>query len=191
MNAGLQYIPASPSSRCTGGPSTGQRLSAQNSPSTRSKRPNRGTTSVHSTCGWTSSCRRAGQRPLNPPTRPEHAPKRPPLGASGRPPPPNRDRGRISGHASHTPRARSPPPQLPTFCGAHPPNGVPGPPVPVPGRSSTKKEKSVSRFPKNAHGHIMCWRWAVGGWSPLAVGGWWELAVGGWWSLGAVPKGGP
>ena len=43
-----------------------------------------------------------------------------------------------------------------------------------------KKRRSVPvpRFPKNAHGHTMCWRLAVGGWR-LAVGDWRLVAVDG------------
>ena len=69
-----------------------------------------------------------------------------------------------------------------------------GPKIPwspsLAGRSLTKKKKRsvpVPRFPKNAHGHTMCWRLAVGGWR-LAVGGWWRLVVGNWWLM-AVSSG--
>ena len=34
-----------------------------------------------------------------------------------------------------------------------------------------KRSVPVPRFPKNAHGHTMCWRLAVGGWRLMAVGG--------------------
>ena len=47
-----------------------------------------------------------------------------------------------------------------------------------------KKSVPLHSFPKKAHVHTMCWRWAVGGWR-LATGGWWRLvAVGGSWWLG-------
>ena len=49
------------------------------------------------------------------------------------------------------------------------------------GPQRRRKKVPVPRFSKNARGHTMCWRWAVGGWR-LATGGWWRLAaVGGGW----------
>ena len=50
------------------------------------------------------------------------------------------------------------------------------------GPQQGKKSVPLHSFPKKAHGHAMCWRWAVGGWR-LATGSWWRLVVvgGGWW----------
>ena len=51
-----------------------------------------------------------------------------------------------------------------------------------------KKSVPVHSFPKKAHGHTMCWRWAVGDWRLVAVsGGWWCLAAAGGWGLD-VPR---
>ena len=46
-----------------------------------------------------------------------------------------------------------------------------------------KKSVPLHSFPKNARGHTMCWRWAVGSWRLAVGGGWWRLVVvgGGWW----------